>query len=117
MVPHRAQRGTAALPSSVSWRKPSLSWFGGTCLDERPLDSPQETQLSESRHAVVETPLLDDPAVLQAKDGGAAEVHLPSRCFRQATNKKVVEGRPGMGTAANPLADNEIPLGYEVGSP
>jgi len=60
-------------------------------------------------------PILHDPAVDHLQHGGAGEVHPAAGRGRQAAGQEVAEGRPGMGAAALPLADDLIALGDQVG--
>src|SRR5262249_40085220 len=61
--------------------------------------------------------LLGDPAVLDPHDRGAAKAHLATGCGRQGAHQEVVEGRAGMGSAADPAADHIVALGDQVGRP
>src|SRR5258708_40176503 len=73
-----------------------------------------QAELGERSDAVVETDFLDDLAVLETQYRRAAEVHLPAGLGRQRADEEVVEGWPGVGAAAFPLADDIITFGDQV---
>src|SRR5260370_40768738 len=74
----------------------------------------QEAQLLEGRHAIVETNLLGDLAVLDAKHGRSREVHLAAGPGRQRPDEKIAERRASVRAAALPTTDHAVALGDEV---
>ncbi|WP_241671576.1 hypothetical protein [Dankookia rubra] len=62
--------------------------------------SAHETKLLKRGHAIIQSDLLCDLAILKAKHGRSGEVHLPAGCRRQRSDEKFTEGWPGMRTAA-----------------
>src|ERR1700745_4329306 len=67
-----------------------------------------ETELLEGGHAVVQTDLLCDLAVLDPKNRHSGEPHLAARCRRQRSGKEVAERRSCVRAAAVPTADDVI---------
>src|ERR1700737_2735311 len=75
----------------------------------------EQPKLGQRGDPVIETNLLDYLAVLELEDGDAGEVHLPARVGGKAAGEEILEGGPGGGAAALPLADDVVALGDEVG--
>src|SRR5262249_38834349 len=66
----------------------------------------EQSELRQGGDPVIAADLLDDLAVPELEDGHAGEVHLPAGLGRQAAGEEVLEGGPGVGPAALPLADD-----------
>src|ERR1700709_2581484 len=78
--------------------------------------SAHETKLLERGHAIVQTDLLCDLAILQAQHGRAAEAHLPAGSRWQGSDEKITEGWAGMRSPTFPATDHVVALGDQVGS-
>ena len=78
---------------------------------QSPCDEPQ---LKIGGHAIVQTDLLRDLAVLDPKHRRSGESHLPAGRRRQRPHEEVAEGRAGVRAAAFPAADHVVALGDEV---
>ena len=65
-------------------------------------------------NAVVETDLLDDLTVLEAQHGRAREAHLAAGSCRKRADQEVAEGRPGMGAATFPSADDIVAFRNQI---
>src|ERR1700676_890102 len=74
----------------------------------------QQTELRERGHAVVETDLFDDSAILETQHRRAGETHLAAGRRRQRADQEVAEGRTGMRTATFPATDDIVAFGDQV---
>src|SRR5689334_23874711 len=72
----------------------------------RTLGLGQKAKLGQCGNAVVQADFLDDLLVFQTKNRRASKVHLAARVRWKRPHQEVTEGRPGMGAATFPLADD-----------
>ena len=72
--------------------------------------------MAQDGNTVVEADFLGDEAVLDLEDRGAGEAHgFAGVEGGQAAEREVGHGRAGVGAAADPLADDVVAFGDEVG--
>jgi hypothetical protein len=76
-----------------------------------------QSELLEDGDTVVETEFLGDQSVLDLDDRDAGEPHRLAGVGWECADGHVVEGISGVGASADPLADDVVTFGNEVGPP
>src|SRR6185369_10137615 len=76
---------------------------------------PDQIQLLQDGHSVVQPDLLDDQAVNDLQNRRSGESHRPAGAGRQGADRHVVERFTGLSATADPLAHHIVAFGDQIG--
>src|SRR5712691_3153854 len=73
-----------------------------------------KAELLQGSYPIVEADFLEDSTILEFQHGGAGEFHFATGVGRQRSDEEIAEGRPCMGSAAFPSADDVIAFRNQI---